>query len=177
MARRFLLFSIFLPLIFLSKVYGCLFSACFVIRPSSVVIHHSAPHLHASRVPNQSPGQFQRNADIGGPQLAGSAKYDPATQEYTLSGAGTNMWFGRDQFHFLSRPMKGDFILRTRIEFLGKGAVNHRKVGWMVRPNLEPDAPYADCAEHGDGLTSLQFRRAAATNTEQITLHIGRAHV
>ena len=32
-------------------------------------------------------------------------------------------------------------------------------MGWMVRQNLDADAPYADCAEHGDGLTSLQFRR------------------
>jgi len=122
-------------------------------------------------------GQFDHSADIGNPQLPGSAKYDPATQQYTLSGAGTNMWFGRDQFHFLSRPMKGDFILRAHIRFIGAGAINHRKVGWMVRPSLEPDAPYADCAEHGDGLTSLQFRRTAGTNTEQITLPITNADV
>src|SRR5882762_5222166 len=74
-------------------------------------------------------GQFERSADIGSPQLTGSAKYDADTQQYTLSGAGTNMWFGRDQFHFLSRRIKGDLILRTRIEFIGTGAVNHRKVG------------------------------------------------
>src|SRR5262245_7257790 len=104
-------------------------------------------------------GQFEHSADIGNPQLAGSAKYDPAAQQYTLAGAGTNMWFGRDQFHFLSRRLNGDFILRARVQFLGNGAVNHRKVGWMVRPSLDADAPYADCAEHGDGLTSLQFRR------------------
>jgi TolB protein len=122
-------------------------------------------------------GQFERSGDIGSPQLEGSAKYDAATQQYTLSGAGTNMWFGRDQFHFLSRRMKGDFILRARIEFIGTGAVNHRKVGWMVRPSLEPDAPYADCAEHGDGLTSLQFRRASGTNTDQITLPVTNADV
>ena len=122
-------------------------------------------------------GQFEKSADIGGPKLVGSANYDSATQEYTLTGAGTNMWLGRDQFHFLWKRMKGDFILRTRVEFIGKGAVNHRKIGWMVRPNLEADAPYADCAEHGDGLTSLQFRRGAGTNTEQITLPVTNADV
>ena len=122
-------------------------------------------------------GQFDGHADIGAPKLAGSAKYDAAAQEYTLTAAGTNMWFGRDQCYFVWKRMKGDFILRTRAEFVGKGADGHRKLGWMVRPNLDADAPYADTAEHGDGLTSLQFRPAKGANTEQITLPITNATV
>ena len=122
-------------------------------------------------------GQFDGHADIGAPRLAGSAKYDAAGQEYTLTAAGTNMWFGRDQCYFVWKRMKGDFILRTRAEFVGKGADAHRKLGWMVRPNLDADAPYADTAEHGDGLTSLQFRRAKGSNTEQIALPITNASV
>ena len=122
-------------------------------------------------------GQFDGQTDIGTPKLAGSGTYDSATQEYTLSGAGTNMWFGADEFHFVWKKMKGDFILRTRTEFVGKGAVAHRKIGWMVRPNLEPDAPYADCAQHGDGLCSLQFRPTKGTNTDQVRLPITNANV
>jgi len=113
-------------------------------------------------------GQFDGHADIGAPRLSGSANYDLANQEYTITAAGTNMWFGRDQFHFVWKRMKGDFILRARVEFIGKGADAHRKLGWMVRPSLDADASYADCAEHGDGLTSLQFRPAKGANTEQI---------
>ncbi len=86
-------------------------------------------------------GQFDGDADVGGPKLAGSATYDAAAQEYTLTGAGTNMWFAGDQFHFLWKKMKGDFILRARIEFIGKGTVDHRKVGWMIRPTLDGGAP------------------------------------
>lgn len=122
-------------------------------------------------------GQFERSADIGNPKLAGSASYDATNQEYTLTSAGTNMWFGRDQFHFAWQRMKGDFILRTKVELVGKGVDAHRKVGWMVRPSLEADAPYVDCAEHGDGLTSIQFRRSKGANTEQITLPITNANV
>jgi TolB protein len=125
----------------------------------------------------ESLGQFDGQSDVGAPKLAGSATYDSATQEYTLSGAGTNMWFGADEFLFVWKKMKGDFILRTRTEFIGKGAVAHRKIGWMVRPNLEPDAPYADCAQHGDGLCSLQFRRTKGANTDQIRLAITNANV
>src|SRR4051794_30991084 len=121
-------------------------------------------------------GQFDGQTGIASPKLAGSATYDPATQEYTLAGAGTNMWFGADQFHFVWKKMKGDFILRTRTEFIGKGAIAHRKIGWMVRPNLEPDAPYADCAQHGDGLCSLQFRRTKGAVTEQIQVPVTYAN-
>jgi WD40 repeat protein len=122
-------------------------------------------------------GQFEGQADIGSPAKAGSASYDATNQEYELTGSGVNMWAAKDEFHFLWKRMKGDFILRTRIEFIGRGVEPHRKVGWMVRPNLEADAPYADCAEHGDGLTSLQFRRSKGTNTEQMVLSITNAGV
>jgi TolB protein len=125
----------------------------------------------------QPAGEFENHGDIGAPKLAGSTAYDEGSQTYTLTGAGTNMWFGSDQFHFAWKKLSGDFILRTRVEFVGKGTVDHRKIGWMVRPSLEPDAPYADCAEHGSGLTSLQFRRSKGTNTEQITLAVTNADV
>jgi len=127
--------------------------------------------------PDNSLGQFEAHGDIGNPKLAGLTSYDTANQEYTLTAAGTNMWFGRDQFHFAWKKLKGDFILRTRIEFEGKGVDPHRKVGWMVRPDLDADAPYADCAAHGDGLTSLQFRRTKGVSTEQVRLAITNADV
>ena len=37
----------------------------------------------------------------------------------------------------------------------------------MVRPSLDADAPYVDGVVHGDGLTSLQFRRTKGAITEQ----------
>jgi dipeptidyl aminopeptidase/acylaminoacyl peptidase len=37
----------------------------------------------------------------------------------------------------------------------------------MVRATMEADAPYVDAVVHGDGLTSLQFRRAAGGETEE----------
>ncbi|MCU0788805.1 MAG: biopolymer transporter TolR [Verrucomicrobia bacterium] len=122
-------------------------------------------------------GQFDGCGDVGSPKIAGHARYDAARQAYHLSGSGTNMWFGADEFHFLWKRMKGDFILRARLQFMGKGVDPHRKAGWMVRPSLEPDAPYADCAEHGDGLTSLQFRPAPGADTGQVVLAITNANI
>jgi TolB protein len=122
-------------------------------------------------------GQFDSHADIGSPKLASSASYNPATQEYTMTAAGTNIWYGTDQFHFMWKKMNGDFILRTKVEFIGKGAIAHRKLGWMVRSSLDPDSAYADCSEHGDGLTALQYRPTKGANTQQIILSISNATV
>lgn len=122
-------------------------------------------------------GEFDGATGVGNPKLAGSATYDPATQEYTITGAGTNMWFTGDQCQFLWKRLKGDFILRARVEFVGPGAVDHRKVGWMVRQTLDGGSPYADAAEHGSGLTALQFRRALGATTEQFWLSISNADV
>jgi TolB protein len=133
--------------------------------------------IHFAAAQDSLRGQFDDHGDIGHPKLTGSASYDAGNQEYTLTAAGTNMWFGRDQFHFAWKKLKGDFILRTRFAFEGKGVDAHRKVGWMVRPTLDADAPYADAVEHGDGLTSLQFRRTKGANTEQIQLAITNADV
>jgi Tol biopolymer transport system component len=122
-------------------------------------------------------GEFTGQTDIGAPKLSGACSYDAANQAYTISGAGINMWFTNDQCHFVWRKLNGDFILRTRVEFIGKGVVEHRKIGWMARPNLDTDAPYVDCAEHGSGLTSIQFRRIKGANTEEIKLAITNADV
>ena len=93
------------------------------------------------------------------PKIVGSASYDAKSQEYALSAGGANMWAQKDEFHFVWKRMTGDFIIQARIELVGQGVDPHRKVGLMVRPNQDADAPYVDGMVHGDGLTSLQFRR------------------
>jgi len=113
-------------------------------------------------------GQFENHADVGKPKLSGAATYNGASQEYVLTAGGTNMWGARDEFHLAWRQLQGDFILQARVEFVGKGVDPHRKAGWIVRRSLEADSPYVDTAVHGDGLTSLQFRRAPGAVTEQI---------
>ena len=78
------------------------------------------------------------------------------------------MWGPRDEFHFAWKRMKGDFILQARVELVGQGVDPHRKLGLIVRSTLDADSPYADAAVHGDGLTSLQYRRAKGAITEQV---------
>lgn len=117
-------------------------------------------------------GAFENHGDIGSPKITGSATYNAVSQEYSITASGVNMWENRDEFHFVWKRMSGDFILRARVEFLGEGVDPHRKMGWIVRSSLNDNAPYADAVVHGDGLTSLQFRRTQGAITEQIVSEI-----
>jgi len=107
-----------------------------------------------------SVGIFENSADIGSPKTAGSASYDAGTQSYTIKGGGSNIWFNRDEFHFLYSRLKGDFILTADFAFTGdtSGAVGHRKIGWMIRGSTDEGAASANACKHIDGLVVLQWR-------------------
>lgn len=122
-------------------------------------------------------GLFDGNGDVGPVKHEGSVRYNPLAQAYTVSGSGANMWFGEDEFHFVWRKMEGDYILSTRADFIGEGADPHRKIGWMIRPDLQHDSPYVNVALHGDGLTSLQYRRSRGSDTEQVKSSVTMPHV
>jgi Tol biopolymer transport system component len=122
-------------------------------------------------------GDFEAAADVGSPKLAGTAAYNPISQSYALSASGTNMWAQRDEFQFVSRTFTGDFILQARVDFSGRGVDPHRKAGLIIRATMDADSPYVDAMTHGDGLTSLQFRRTKGGVTEEKRLAISGADV
>lgn len=103
-------------------------------------------------------GIFSASSDVGNPKNKGAASYDAATQTYSVKGSGYNIWFERDEFHYLYNKLEGDFILTANFGFEGKGVDPHRKVGWMIRESLDDNAAHASATLHGDGLTVLQWR-------------------
>lgn len=103
-------------------------------------------------------GVFDQNKDIGNPKNAGGAEYDPETQTFTISGAGYNIWFERDEFNYLFNKIAGDFIITANFDFVGEGKDPHRKVGLMIRDSEEENAAHVSATLHGDGLTVLQWR-------------------
>ena len=139
-----------------------------------VVIVVNVPAAPAAR---QALGYFEQSGDVGQPAIKGSTSYDPGTQTYTIIGSGTNMWANRDEFQFAWRKMTGDFIVRTNAALQGTGTDPHRKIGWIIRKTLDADSPYVDVAVHGDGLTSLQFRKTAGEITEQVQSTVKGADV
>ncbi|HMJ67514.1 MAG TPA: hypothetical protein VK508_01395 [Cyclobacteriaceae bacterium] len=115
-------------------------------------------------------GIFENHQDIGNPTVKGSAVYNKEDQAYTMSAGGANMWDKTDQFHIAWKKIKGDFIVRATVQFIGKGTNDHRKIGIIARDQLTPDSRYVDGAVHGDVLTSLQFRPSDGSATEHVVL-------
>jgi Tol biopolymer transport system component len=116
---------------------------------------------------NKTLGVFDQHSDVGAVKTPGAVKYDSDRQEYMVSGSGTNMWQGTDEFHYVWKKMKGNFILSMRARLIDKGVDPHRKVGWIIRKSLEPNSPHVTAVIHGDGRTSLQFRRQSGAVTEE----------
>ena len=126
----------------------------------------------------QNLGVFTGSQDIGPGVKPGAATYVPATQQYLISGSGYNIWLDHDEFRFVYKQLKGDFILSARADFVGWNGVNpHRKVGWMVRQSLAGNSAQVNAVEHGDGLTSLQYRRTAGAATEETRANVTHANV
>jgi TolB protein len=121
---------------------------------------------------SQKIGIFDGHDDVGAVLHKGSVNYDAALQRYQLTGSGGNIWFTHDEFQYAWKKMKGDFILQFRGGLLGEGTESHRKFGWMIRSGLDSVAAMVCAALHGDGLTSLQYRKTPKTNVEQVQFSI-----
>jgi len=122
-------------------------------------------------------GDFDDHGDVGAPALAGSATWNAVSQEYRLAAGGVNMWGTEDQLQLVWKRLSGDFILRAQVRFLGEGVDPHRKAGVIVRSGLDAGSTYADAVLHGDGLTSLQYRRSPGAETEQVQSSVTGADV
>lgn len=113
-------------------------------------------------------GIFTNSQDVGAVHKTGTTTYDGNEQIFEISGAGTNIWFDKDEFQFAYKKTSGNFILRTRAKFIGEGVNPHRKMGWMVRESTDTDAAMVCATVHGDGLTSLQYRKEKGGQVEEI---------
>ncbi|MGI8400457.1 MAG: TolB family protein [Gemmatimonadaceae bacterium] len=127
-----------------------------------------SPVLVGSMLDAQTPvGVFDSQTDVGRPSQPGSASYESGRQGYVIAGSGQNMWGDHDDFHFVWKRMTGNFILSARARFVGRGVDPHRKLGWTIRPSVATGSPHVSAALHGNGLMSLQFRRALGGATEE----------
>ncbi|MGD0814919.1 MAG: hypothetical protein ABSA83_15040 [Verrucomicrobiota bacterium] len=110
---------------------------------------------------------FSGSKDIGWLGHAGAVACVPATGTYLISGGGSNMWAKTDDFHFVYKEMSGNLRLSAAVRWPKAGGNPHRKACLMIRQSLDPDSPYVDVAQHGVGLTALQFRETKGGITQE----------
>jgi TolB protein len=113
-------------------------------------------------------GEFTAQTDVGVTPRKGSAEYDSVRKEYRVRGGGANMWDRTDAFHYVWRRASGDMTLTADVRIIGDEGQQHRKAGWVIRESLEPDSAYVSAVVHGDGLTSMQFRKNQGDETQEV---------
>jgi len=113
-------------------------------------------------------GIFDQATDVGPVKLKGQTSFDKSDESYTLKGAGANIWFTKDEFHYMYKSINKNFTLEADAAFVGEGVDPHRKLGWMVRNDLDTSSVMACVTVHGDGLTSFQYRKKSGSNVEEV---------
>lgn len=103
-------------------------------------------------------GMFDGQSEIGSALVAGSASYDPALKQYTINSAGYNIWYTRDEFHFLWKKMSGDLSFSADASFPVAQPPHDRKVVLIVRQDLDDGSKEIMAGEHGTGMVHLAER-------------------
>ncbi|HEX7727930.1 MAG TPA: biopolymer transporter Tol [Terracidiphilus sp.] len=140
-------------------------------QPGSATHQQVAPpaDFHRPTTTDAHPiGIFDGQSDVGTAVVPGSAVFDAKTGAYTVRSAGYNIWYSRDEFHFLWKKMTGDLSLAADASFLSKNGYDDRKVVLVIRQSLEDNAAEAMVGEHGTGMIHLAERAATAAQMQDL---------
>jgi hypothetical protein len=118
-------------------------------------------------------GIFEGQSDVGGALVPGSASYDAATGRYTISSAGYNIWYTRDEFRFLWKKMSGDVSLAADISYPDPNGYGDRKAVLVIRQDLEDDSRTVAVALHGLGMIQLAERPERGVRMRDLEFRVG----
>jgi len=111
-----------------------------------------------SRTLDKPVGEFENSTEVGGALVPGNASYDPSSRQYTITAAGYNIWYQRDEFHFLWKRMSGDVSLAASVIWPNIGDFHDRKVALVFRDSLDDDSRQIMAAQHGNGMVHIAWR-------------------
>lgn len=119
-------------------------------------------------------GIFDGQSDIGSAVVPGSASYDAATKQYTITSAGYNVWYTRDEFRYLWKKMSGDVSLAADVSFPDPNGYGDRKAVLVIRQDLDDDSKEAIVALHGGGMIHLASRAQKDVRVKDTEYRIGQ---
>lgn len=122
-------------------------------------------------------GIFTRQSEVGPVKLKGDVVYNAKTKTYVVSGSGADVFFTKDELHYVWKKVKGDFILQANGTFIGTETHMYGKFGLMVRKSLDGNSAQVNAVVHGNKLSSLQWRKAAADSTYEQRTDVLTANV
>jgi hypothetical protein len=126
-----------------------------------------------SRTVEKPIGIFTGQSDIGAAVVEGASSYEAATKRYTITSAGYNIWYSRDEFRFLWKKMLGDVSLAADMSFPDPKGYEDRKAVLMIRQSLDDDSKAAVVALHGAGMVHLAQRAVKNTRMTDTEYRIG----
>lgn len=127
----------------------------------------------ATTTVNTPIGIFDGQSDIGSAHIPGHSSYNPATQTYTITSAGYNVWYMRDEFRYLWKQMSGDVSLAADINFPDPEGFDDRKAVLIIRQDLDDDSKEAIVALHGGGMIHLARRPEKGVRVKDMEYRIG----
>jgi hypothetical protein len=110
-------------------------------------------------------------SEIGAPLVRGSSRYVDGT--YTVTSAGYNVWYTRDEFRYLWKQMKGDVSLAADIAFPDPNGYGDRKAVLVIRQDLDDDSRQVVVALHGAGMIQLAQRAEKGALTKDREFRVG----
>lgn len=129
------------------------------------------PDFHRETLTLEEPLNGFMVSDIGAPLVAGSSSYANGT--YTVSSAGYNVWYTRDEFRLLWKQMKGDVSLAADITFPDPNGYGDRKAVLVIRQDLDDDSRQVVVALHGLGMIQLAQRPEKGALTRDREFRVG----
>jgi hypothetical protein len=126
-----------------------------------------------ARTSNKSIGIFEGQSDIGAALVPGSSSYDSTMKQYTITSAGYNVWYVRDEFRYLWKKMSGDVSLAADINYPDSLGFDDRKAILVIRQSLDDDSKEAIVALHGGGMIHLAWRPENALRIKDMEYRIG----
>jgi hypothetical protein len=118
-------------------------------------------------------GIFEGQSDIGTAVVPGRASFDAATGQYTITSAGYNVWYYRDEFRLLWKQMSGDVSLAADVAYPDPNGYGDRKAVLVVRQDLDDDAVQVVVAPHGEGMIQLAQRPTKGARVTDIEFRVG----
>jgi hypothetical protein len=144
--------------------------------PGSATHQQVAPpaDFHRATTTTMTPiGIFEGQSDVGSAVVPGSASYDAKTKQYTINSAGYNVWYTRDEFHYLWKKMSGDVSLAADIIYPDPNGFHDHKAVLVIRQDLDDDSKQALVALHGDGMVHLAQRPQKSARIKDMEYRIG----
>jgi hypothetical protein len=101
---------------------------------------------------------------------SGSLSYDAAAGTYTMTGAGSNIWDGADQFHFAPKQLTGNGSITLRVDNIVPSTHGDPRIGVMIRDSLDPGAANATLFVEPDPRTRLTQRLHLGEDTTTVVV-------